>query len=222
MPLLFASVARGGSPQCSFAATGVEGNFDSVASEFNEKASKNEGKFTYVVDGHTFNFLTKDGYTFLVVADGAYGRAIPSGFLDRCYQAFAETYAVGDEGCTTTAAMVRPFSKQLKALMEAAARNPAEFSKLAGVQEQIAEVRGGMADNIDRMIQRGEQLELLTERADDLITESQLFHRKARLLRWRVTWADARSKVAIVGLVVLVLCLVILGLCLGVVECMPQ
>lgn len=37
------------------------GNFSSVAKDFLEKAGKNEGKFTYNVDGHTFNFLTKEG-----------------------------------------------------------------------------------------------------------------------------------------------------------------
>ena len=37
--------------------------FMKVAKEFLEKAGKNEGKFTYAVDGHTFNFLAKGGFS---------------------------------------------------------------------------------------------------------------------------------------------------------------
>jgi hypothetical protein len=35
----------------------------SVAKDFLEKAGKNDGKFTYSVDGHTFNFLTRGGFS---------------------------------------------------------------------------------------------------------------------------------------------------------------
>ena len=37
------------------------GNFSAVAKEYLEKASRNDGKFTYVVEGTTFNFFTKEG-----------------------------------------------------------------------------------------------------------------------------------------------------------------
>lgn len=96
------------------------------------QAGKNEGKFTYQVDGHTFNFLTKGGYSecrpgsswplrrplrapqrvqrapgpfagpvltarpcaaYLVVADDAYGRTIPSAFLDKMEGEFATKYS---------------------------------------------------------------------------------------------------------------------------------
>lgn len=81
------------------------------------RAGKNEGKFTYTVDGHTFNFLAKGGFSkivhspesdhdsdshlppnrsapaFLCVADEAYGRAIPSEFLNRMNTEFAAKFA---------------------------------------------------------------------------------------------------------------------------------
>ena len=95
-----------------------------MAKEFLEKAGKNEGKFTYAVDGHTFNFLAKGGFSesfphdpvqiyrnsypcrhvtdvtvslptiaaYLTVADEAYGRAIPSEFLNKMHAEFAGKY----------------------------------------------------------------------------------------------------------------------------------
>lgn len=112
MPLIYSSVSKGTVTVAEYAA--FTGNFGSVAKEFLEKAGKNEGKFTYAVDGHTFNFLAKGGFSesnvlgpmqvqapcdmrsciaaFLTVADEAYGRAIPSEFLNRIYTEFAGKY----------------------------------------------------------------------------------------------------------------------------------
>jgi vesicle-associated membrane protein 72 len=61
MPLIYSSVSHGTTTIAEHAA--FSGNFASVAKEFLDKAGKNEGKFTYTVDGHTFNFLTKAGYS---------------------------------------------------------------------------------------------------------------------------------------------------------------
>ncbi len=59
MPLIYSSVSRGTVTLAEHAA--FIGNFSSVAKDFLEKAGKNDGKFTYSVDGHTFNFLTRNG-----------------------------------------------------------------------------------------------------------------------------------------------------------------
>ena len=61
MPLIYSSVSKGTVTVAEYAA--FSGNFSSVAKEFLEKAGKNEGKFTYSVDGHTFNFLAKGGFS---------------------------------------------------------------------------------------------------------------------------------------------------------------
>ena len=54
------------------------GNFSSVAKDYLTKAGKNEGKFTYTVDGHTFNFLTKGGYSECLHAPLTFPASIPA------------------------------------------------------------------------------------------------------------------------------------------------
>lgn len=53
------------------------GNFSSVAKDFLEKAGKNDGKFTYSVDGHTFNFLTRAGYSKRIFCAGFASSQLP-------------------------------------------------------------------------------------------------------------------------------------------------
>lgn len=49
-------------------------------------------KLTITCDKHTFNFLRRDEFVFLVVADEAFGRQIPFAFLDRISEDFASKY----------------------------------------------------------------------------------------------------------------------------------
>lgn len=55
--------------------------------------SAEQTKLTITCDKHTFNFLRRDEYVFLVVADEAFGRQIPFAFLDRISEDFAAKFA---------------------------------------------------------------------------------------------------------------------------------
>lgn len=59
MPILYSAVFRGTVNLADFST--ITGNFSAVAKEYLEKAARNDGKFTYVVEGTTFNFFTKEG-----------------------------------------------------------------------------------------------------------------------------------------------------------------
>ena len=82
MPLIYSLVARGMTVLCEF--TTYSGNFSTVAVQCLSKVgAKNTDRVTFNCDGHTFNFLVSGEYTFLVVAEEAYGRTIPFHFLQR-------------------------------------------------------------------------------------------------------------------------------------------
>lgn len=52
-----------------------------------------QAKLTITCDKHTFNFLRRDEFVFLVVADEAFGRQIPFAFLDRISEDFTAKFA---------------------------------------------------------------------------------------------------------------------------------
>lgn len=70
---------------------------------------------TITCDKHTFNFLRKEGFTFLVVADEAYGRQIPFAFLERVSEDFLNTHATKAKAAAPAAhSMDRTFGPKLK------------------------------------------------------------------------------------------------------------
>jgi len=113
-----------------------------------------------MADGHTFNYLADDGYVYLVVADEAYGRQIPFACLERVKDEFKSQY--GD--------------------------NPDELSKVSRVQAQVSEVKNIMMDNIEKVLDRGEKIELLVDKTENLRFQADNFHRTGRQLRQRMWW----------------------------------
>jgi len=62
MPLIYSFVARDGSTVLA-EYTPYSGNFNTVAIECLQRMNNNESKFTIACDGHTFNFLTWNGFS---------------------------------------------------------------------------------------------------------------------------------------------------------------
>lgn len=144
-------------------------------------------KFTLMADGHTFNYLADDGYVYLVVADEAYGRQIPFACLERVKDEFKSQY--GDRARDAIAhALDRSFGPRIKAQMEYCANNPDELSKVSRVQAQVSEVKNIMMDNIEKVLDRGEKIELLVDKTENLRFQADNFHRTGRQLRQRMWW----------------------------------
>ncbi|KAG2452164.1 hypothetical protein HYH02_003196 [Chlamydomonas schloesseri] len=217
MPLIYSSVSQGTVTLAEYAA--FSGNFGAVAKDYLEKAGKNEGKFTFNVDGHTFNFLNRCGFTYLVVADEAYGRAIPSAFLDKMASEFAMKFADKAAGAKE-GGLNGSFGKQLKAMMEHATQYPEEYSKVASVQKKVDEVKGIMTENIEKVLARGEKLELLTDKTENLMNEADRFQRTGRTLRRKMWWQNCKMKIVVALAVILLAVVIFLLVCFSGGNCL--
>ncbi|KAG2425091.1 hypothetical protein HXX76_014000 [Chlamydomonas incerta] len=217
MPLIYSSVSQGTVTLAEYAA--FSGNFGAVAKDYLEKAGKNEGKFTFNVDGHTFNFLNRGGFTYLVVADEAYGRAIPSAFLDKMASEFAMKFADKAAGAKE-GGLNGSFGKQLKSMMEHATQYPEEYSKVASVQKKVDEVKGIMTENIEKVLARGEKLELLTDKTENLMNEADRFQRTGRTLRRKMWWQNCKMKIVVALAVVLLAVVIFLLVCFSGGNCL--
>mmetsp|Transcript_29169 Transcript_29169/g.64467 ORF Transcript_29169/g.64467 Transcript_29169/m.64467 type:complete len:222 (+) Transcript_29169:243-908(+) len=219
MPLMYTSVSRGNVTIAEYAA--FSGNFSSVAKDYLERAGKNEGQFTYSVDGHNFFFLNKAGYTYLAVAEDQYGRAIPIAFLDKMQTEFSAKY--GEKGQAAKEGQFNStFGKQLKQMMEHATQFPGEYSKVFEVQKKVDEVKGIMTDNIDKMLARGEKLELLTDKTENLMNEADRFKTGARQVKRQLWWQNCKIKLVMAGAVLLLGLIIFLLICFSKGNCLKR
>lgn len=211
MPLIYSFVARGNVVLADF--TSYTGNFSTVALQALEKGAQGtNAKFTYSCDGHTFNYLSSSGYTFMVVADEQFGRQIPFAFLERVREEWQQKWA--DKGETAAAhALDKSFGPRLKHWMEYCEQHPEELSKVANVQKKVDEVKNIMVDNIEKVLERGEKIELLVDKTDNLRFQADKFHKTGRQLRSRMWWQNMKMKLIIVGILILIAVIIFCAVC---------
>ncbi|KAF5838848.1 R-SNARE protein, VAMP72-family [Dunaliella salina] len=210
MPLIYSFVARDTTVLAEY--TPYTGNFNTVAIECLQKLQNPESKFTIACDRHTFNYLLHNGFTYLVVADEAYGRQVPFAFLDRVKQEFEEEYA--EKGRVSTAhSLDRTFGPRLKSHMEYCMAHPDEISKITQVQRKVNEVKDVMVENIEKVLERGERIELLVDKTDVLRNQAEVFQKKGRSLRNKMWWNYCKWKLLVIG------CLIILAIVIFLIAC---
>jgi vesicle-associated membrane protein 7 len=78
-----------------------------------------------------------------------------------------------------------------------------------------------MVKNIDKVLERGEKLDILVDKTGDITDQSFTFKKNARRLKTAVFWANIKLIVAIVIVLVLVGIALFFYLCGGV-KCFPQ
>ncbi|KAH7565957.1 hypothetical protein JRO89_XS08G0046900 [Xanthoceras sorbifolium] len=63
---------------------------------------------------------------------------------------------------------------KLKEQMQYCVDHPEEVSKLAKVKAQVSEVKGVMMENIEKVLDRGEKIELLVDKTENLLSQIHL------------------------------------------------
>lgn len=89
---------------------------------------------TITCDKHTFNFLQKEGFTFLVVADEAYGRQIPFAFLERVSEDFLASHATRAKAAAPHS-LDRTFGPRIKQHMVRVGKNSKRHCCMQGARQ---------------------------------------------------------------------------------------
>merc|ERR1711959_416444 len=85
-------------------------------------------------------------------------------------------------------------------------------TKVASVQQQVSEVKEIMMDNIEKVLDRGEKIEVLVDKTEALRFQADNFHKQGRALRNRMWWNNLKMKLILltfvisVGIIIFVFC----------------
>ncbi|KAI4294908.1 hypothetical protein MLD38_040667 [Melastoma candidum] len=201
--------------------TSYSGNFSTIAVQCLQKLPSDSSRCTYSCDGHTFNFLIDGRFVYLVVADESVGRTVPFVFLERVKDDFMQSYGASitnedhhplvdddeeddlfEDRFSIAYNLDREFGPKLKEHMQYCMTHPEEMSKLSKLKAQITEVKGIMMDNIEKVLDRGERIELLVDKTENLQFQADIFQRQGRQLRRKMWFQNIQVKLMIVGAVV--------------------
>ncbi len=212
-PLIYAFVARGTVILAEY--TEFSGNFNSIAFQCLQKLPSSNNKFTYNCDAHTFNYLVDNGFTYCVVADESAGRQLPMAFLERIKDDFLSKYGGGKAATASANSLNKEFGSKLKEHMQYCVDHPEEISKLAKVKAQVSEVKGVMMENIEKVLDRGEKIELLVDKTENLHNQAQDFRTAGTQIRRRMWLQNMKIKLIVLGIVIALILIIILSVCHG-------
>lgn len=179
MPILYALVARSKHVLAEY--TSSHGNFPTVTRVLLSKIPEQDGKMSYVYDNHIFHYLVDDGITFLCMSDEGMKRRITFSFLDEIKKIFRENYQ-GVERTALAFSLNESFAPVLRQQIDIFNTNPAA-DNISKVKSQIDNVKDVMISNIDRVLERGEKIELLVDKTDKLNHQAFKFEKSSKALK---------------------------------------
>ncbi|KAK4785733.1 hypothetical protein SAY86_002422 [Trapa natans] len=212
MGILYALVARGSVVLAEFIATAT--NASAIARKILEKLpGNNDSHVSYSQDRYIFHVKRTDGLTVLCMADDSAGRRIPFAFLEDIHQRFvraygravlsAQPYAMNDE-----------FSRVLSQQIEHYSNDP-NADRINRLKGEMSQVRSVMIDNIDKVLERGERLELLVDKTANLQGNTIRFRKQSRRFRSTVWWRNVKLMAALIIIILIILYVIFAFVCHG-------
>ncbi|KAL1548446.1 vesicle-associated membrane protein 724-like isoform X2 [Salvia divinorum] len=210
---IYSFVARGTMVLAEY--TEFTGNFPAIASQCLLRLSSTNNKFTYNCDHHIFNFLVEDGYAYCVVAKESVGKQISIALLERIKADFRKRYGGGKADTAVAKSLNKEFGPLMKEHMQYIIDHADEIEKLLKVKAQVSEVKSIMLENIDKTIERGQNLTDLNDKAQDLRESAQVFKTGGTLLRRKLWYQNMKIKLVVLGIILFLVLIIILSVCGG-------
>ncbi|KAF2671573.1 vesicle-associated membrane protein [Microthyrium microscopicum] len=139
------------------------------------------------------NSQSAGGLTYMCIAKDDLGQRVPFGFLLEAKKRFLEEYppaatdfsGLPGYGCGS-------FNTTLKSIMNHHGSEEGQKDALKNVQREMDDVRDIMNENIERVLERGERIDLLVDKTDRLGGSARDFRVRSTGLRRRMWWKNVK------------------------------
>ncbi|EPS70554.1 hypothetical protein M569_04207 [Genlisea aurea] len=201
MAIFYALVARGAVVLAEYSATSTTAN--AIARQILDKIpGNNDTNASYSQDRYIFHVKRTDGLTVLCMADDTVGRRIPFAFLEDIHQRFVRTY--GRSVLSAQAyAMNDEFSRVINQQMEYYSNDP-NADRINRIKGEMSQVRNVMIENIDKVLERGDRLELLVDKTTTLQGNTLRFRKQTRRFRNAVWWRNVKLIILLIFLLLVI------------------
>ena len=218
--IIYALVARGRNVLAE--QTENSGNFTTVTRMLLQKIPDDrDARASYEYDAYVFHYLVRDGVTHLCMTEASAGKRLPFDFLEEVANRFAHTFSEDARRNAIAFELNGEFAPVLKDLMQYFATAGSGADKISQVQHKIEENKNVMRENIDKILERGEKIELLVQKTDELGHQAFKFEKEARTLKRAMIWKRVRLYL-VISFVVAVLVVIAAMFACGGVDFQPR
>ncbi|KAH0786332.1 Synaptobrevin family protein [Histomonas meleagridis] len=207
---VYGLVAHSTTPLADYSS--FEGNFRTIAVKVLENIDPNIPTAISEQGQYVFQTLTEpDKMTYLCLTDKEAIATLRSNFLTDLRNKWRKKY--GNNGAKFTAySKSAEFSSDIRTLFNT--YNSERARKIAYVKESQLKTNEQTVQNLKLALQRGEQLEVMSQKADKIKDSATAFHREASKVKSMMCWQKWRFRILIIVIViilVLAICMIICG-----------
>jgi len=202
--ILYALVARGNNTVLAeYSTENYGGNFITVSRVILKKIPLNDSRMSYAYNRHIFHYIVQDGFIYLCMTVETCQRRIAFGFLEDIKNRFMSAY--GAQATTAMAfSMNEDFSRVLANQMQHFSNDPS-VDKIGLVKQQIDDTKQVMIQNIDKLLERGEKIELLVTKTQELQERSSQFNKSSKKLKYAMWWTNIKLWILLIFIVVVII-----------------
>lgn len=215
MTIVYALVSRQKTVLAEYTATSATGNFPTVTRVLLSKIPSVDGKMSYVYDQYVFHYVVENGICYLCMSDELNKHRLPYAFLQETKSHFVAQYGTEIPQRAIAFSMNEEFSKVIKDRMDYYNSDNPSVDNISVVQGQIDEVKDVMVQNIEKVLERGEKIELLVDKTDRLNQQAFKFEKSSRTLRRTMWWKKVRTIVCMTTVAALVIFIIVAASCGG-------
>ncbi|ETW01841.1 hypothetical protein H310_06412 [Aphanomyces invadans] len=154
-------------------------------------------------EGKTYSYLVENEVAYICVADASVGRGAVTAFLKHIQAQFEEQFGVRGKMTKLKLDMQRDFGSILKTHMEMLS-SQGGMQKLEALRKDLDNVKDSMQQNIGKVLERGDKIDLLVDKSESLNSSADAFAKSSRNLR-RTLWLQNVKLYILAVVIVLVL-----------------
>jgi len=182
--------------------------FSNATSTILSKIPPNDSKLSYQADDYLFHYIRQGPVTVLCMADEDLPRRVAFAFLNELLKRYTSTYTL-DDITSASPYSHSSFAPSIAKLMEQYTSNP-PADPVKQAQQEIDGVKQIMVHNIDEIIRRGERLDLIIDKTDNMSTQARAFKKRSQVVRRKMYWKNMKL-IALTAVILVVILLVLNG-----------
>lgn len=211
MTILYGVISRGTDVLVEH--TNSVGNFSTVTRTLLSRIPPLDAKKSWAYDSHYFHFVVSEGITFMCMADAKTKHRVAFTFLESIRDEFLSMF--GEVAHTALAfSLNEPFCRVLQQRMNEF--NVEDADELKQVRSQIDGLKDIMIDDIEKILERGEKIELLVDRTESLNNQGIIFRKSAKATNRSMKWRKIRMYILFMTVGIGIALFVAISICGGV------
>ncbi|XP_077998958.1 vesicle-associated membrane protein 7-like [Glandiceps talaboti] len=210
MTILYSCVARGPTVCILAEHSMTSGNFKEIANSMLKNIpSRGNQKTTYTAENHLFHVIVDNGIIYMCATSDKFPRAQAFAYLQEIKRHVSLDTELGPQ-----VQFAGPYELN-SSLSHVMAREMERYSDvkqdtLTTLQNQVDDVKDVMTQNIEKVLERGDKIDTLLSKTDDLEANAQSFQKSAKKVSSKMWWKNTRNTIILVVVVLVVLTVLVL------------